>query len=88
MFDDVWNRSKTGIPLLMNIPILGELFSSTQWQHNETELLIVVTPIVIDPLSPRGQDVVHLQPDTALPAREAMKHVLTPASPPRTPPPR
>ncbi len=91
MFDDVWNRSKTGIPLLMNIPILGELFSSTQWQHNETELLVVVTPFVIDPLAPRGQDVLHLQPDTALPAREAMKHVLAPAPaspPPRTPPPR
>ena len=94
MFDDVWNRSKTGIPLLMNIPILGELFSSTQWQHNETELLIVVTPIVIDPLSPRPQDVLRLMPDTALPAREAMKHTLAPstvtppARTPGTPPPR
>jgi pilus assembly protein CpaC len=93
MFDDVWNRSKTGIPLLMNIPILGELFSSTQWQHNETELLIVVTPIVIDPLRPRAQDVLRLMPDTALPAREAMKHTLvpstvTPARPQGTPPPR
>jgi pilus assembly protein CpaC len=93
MFDDVWNRSKTGIPLLMNIPILGDLFSSTQWQHNETELLIVVTPMVIDPLLPRPQDVVKLQPDTALPAREAMKHNLapstaTPTRPPGTPPPR
>jgi pilus assembly protein CpaC len=94
MFDDVWNRSKTGIPLLMNIPILGELFSSTQWQHNETELLIVVTPIVIDPLAPRPQDVLRLLPDTALPAREAMKHTLAPSTvtpptrPPGTPPPR
>jgi pilus assembly protein CpaC len=91
MFDDVWNRSKTGIPLLMNIPILGELFSSTQWQHNETELLIVVTPVVIDPLRPRGQDVLRLLPDTALPAREAMKHNLvpstaTPAKPGTSPP--
>jgi Flp pilus assembly secretin CpaC len=75
----------------MNIPILGELFSSTQWQHNETELLIVVTPVVIDPLRPRGQDVLRLLPDTALPAREAMKHNLvpstaTPAKPGTSPP--
>jgi pilus assembly protein CpaC len=92
MFDDVWSRSKTGIPLLMNIPILGELFSSTQWQHNETELLIVVTPVVIDPLRPRGQDVLRLMPDTALPAREAMKHNLVPSTAmpakPGTSPPR
>jgi pilus assembly protein CpaC len=91
MFDDVWSRSKTGIPLLMNIPILGDLFSSTQWQHNETELLVVVTPVVIDPLSPRPQDELRLLPDTALPAREAMKHNLvpstaTPAKPGTSPP--
>jgi pilus assembly protein CpaC len=92
MFDDVWSRNKTGIPLLMNIPILGDLFASTQWQHNETELLIVVTPVVIDPLAPRPEDVLRLLPDTALPAREAMKHNLVPstAAPakPGTSPPR
>ena len=82
MFDDVWSRSKTGIPLLMNIPILGDLFASTQWQHNETELLVVVTPVVIDPLAPRPQDVLRLLPDTTLPAREAMKHTLVPSTAP------
>ncbi len=84
MFDDTWSKSKTGIPLFMDIPILGELFSSTQWQHNQTELLVVVTPIVIDPLSPRPQDILRLRPDTTLPAREAMQKNLVP--PPGTRP--
>jgi Flp pilus assembly secretin CpaC len=88
MFNDSWSKDKTGIPLLMNIPILGDLFSSTQWQHNQTELLVVVTPIVIDPLSPRPQDILQLRPDTTLPARDAIKHLLPPVRPQGTPPPR
>ncbi len=91
MFDDTWSKSKIGIPLFMNIPIIGELFSSTQWQHNQTELLVVVTPIVIDPLSPRPQDILRLRPDTTLPAREAIQKNLVPPAgtrPPGTPPPR
>jgi type II secretory pathway component GspD/PulD (secretin) len=37
---------KTGIPLLKDIPILGTLFSSSRFQRNETELLVIVTPIL------------------------------------------
>ena len=36
------------IPGLGEIPILSALFRSTRWQRNETELLIVVTPHVVD----------------------------------------
>ena len=61
MFDDIVVRNQDrAFRCFMNIPILGELFSSTQWQHNQTELLVVVTPIVIDPLAPRPQDILRL----------------------------
>ncbi len=73
MFNDVWQRTRTGIPLLQHIPILGLLFSSTQWQHNQTELLIVVTPVVVDPVRPDARDLLPLVPDTTLPAREAIR---------------
>ncbi len=89
MFDDVWQRNRTGVPLLQNIPILGLLFSSTQWQHNETELLIVVTPVVVDPRAPRAQDVLPIVPDTTLPARDAIEPRLArPGQMPGTGPPR
>jgi pilus assembly protein CpaC len=42
-----------GLPGLMNLPILGALFRSRDYQRNETELLIVVTPYVVHPLNPR-----------------------------------
>ena len=37
------------VPLLGNIPILGALFRSTEFQKGETELLIVVTPRLVKP---------------------------------------
>lgn len=82
LFNDQRERVKTGIPLLQDIPILGQLFSSTRWQRNETELLVVVTPVVVDPLRPRPQDLIKLVPDTTLPAFESIKPRLQPPEPP------
>jgi pilus assembly protein CpaC len=42
-----------GVPALMNIPILGVLFRSRDYQRNETELLIVVTPYIVHALDPK-----------------------------------
>jgi len=42
----------TGLPFLKDIPILGLLFSSQRYQSQETELLILVSPHVVDPNSP------------------------------------
>jgi pilus assembly protein CpaC len=76
MFNDQRQQVKTGIPLLQDIPILGHLFSSTQWQHNETELLVIVTPVMFDPMRPRAVDTLRLQPDTAMPARDVVEPLL------------
>ena len=37
-------------PGLGDLPILGALFRSTSFQHNESELLIVVTPYIVKPI--------------------------------------
>ncbi len=46
----VSNRS--AIPLLGDIPILGQLFSSTSFRRNETELIVVVTPRLVEAMNP------------------------------------
>ena len=69
---------KTGVPLLKDIPILGQLFSSTRYQKNESELIVVVTPIMIDPLRPRAEDIMRFQGDTTKPAIDALKRRLPP----------
>jgi len=40
------------IPGLGSIPILGKLFSSTNYQNNKTELVITVTPYLVEPTDP------------------------------------
>jgi pilus assembly protein CpaC len=38
------------VPLLGSIPIIGALFRSTGFQHEETELVIIVTPRLVRPV--------------------------------------
>lgn len=85
LFNNEQERVRTGIPYLQDIPILGSLFSSTRWQTNETELVIVVTPVLVDPRDPRPQDILRLVPDTALPARDAIQKRLQPTNKPPSP---
>jgi pilus assembly protein CpaC len=40
------------VPGLGSIPILGKLFSSTNYQNNKTELVIIVTPYLVEPTDP------------------------------------
>ncbi|MGD0722916.1 MAG: type II and III secretion system protein family protein [Roseiarcus sp.] len=42
-----------GVPGLMNLPILGALFRSRDYQRDETELLIIVTPYIVHSVDPR-----------------------------------
>ncbi|GBC98674.1 Type IV pilus biogenesis and competence protein PilQ [bacterium HR17] len=40
------------VPVLSRIPILGELFKSRRFQQGETELAILVTPVLVEPAQP------------------------------------
>ncbi|MGE0660848.1 MAG: type II and III secretion system protein family protein, partial [Reyranellaceae bacterium] len=39
------------VPFLGDVPILGALFKSDRYRRNETELVIVVTPYLVNPVS-------------------------------------
>jgi len=41
-----------GFPALMDLPVLGALFRSRDYQRNETELLITVTPYIAHAIDP------------------------------------
>jgi type IV pilus assembly protein PilQ len=41
-------RNRTGIPILMNLPGIGRLFSSTEMVERKQDLLILITPHIID----------------------------------------
>ncbi len=40
-----------GVPGLKDLPILGTLFRSRDFQNNETELVIIITPYIVKPAS-------------------------------------
>ncbi|HEY8267628.1 MAG TPA: type II and III secretion system protein family protein [Xanthobacteraceae bacterium] len=42
-----------GFPGLMNLPVLGALFKSRDFQTGQTELVIIVTPYVVKPVARR-----------------------------------
>ncbi len=41
-------RNRTGIPILMNLPGIGRLFSQTEMVERKQDLLILITPHIID----------------------------------------
>jgi pilus assembly protein CpaC len=45
--------SVSGLPGLMNLPVLGALFRSHDYQRQETELLIAVTPYIVHSVDPK-----------------------------------
>ncbi len=49
LFRDDLAQVVSKIPFLGDIPILGALFRSTEFQHKKTELVIVVTPEIVTP---------------------------------------
>ena len=46
------SQAINGVPGLLNLPVLGALFRSRDYQRKETELMIMVTPLIAKPMSP------------------------------------
>ena len=65
-------RDVTKIPLLGDLPVIGQLFRSTSFVKGETELLILVTPTIVDPqalVPPMSQELKeHMNQNPANPA--------------------
>lgn len=51
LLSDSTKQNIDGVPGAKDLPVLGQLFRSRDYQKNETELVIIVTPYVVDPVS-------------------------------------
>jgi len=78
LFSDEREQVRTGIPFLMDLPVLGALFGNSSWTSNQSELLILVTPTLVNSNSPPSNFILPVRPDTALPARDALQKRLPP----------
>lgn len=54
------------LPVLGDVPVLGELFKSSRYRRNETELVILITPYLVKPTSSRAMKTPLDSPDGAL----------------------
>lgn len=52
MLQDSVHQSIAKFPGLGDLPILGTLFRSRDFQRNETELVIIITPYLVKPVAP------------------------------------
>jgi pilus assembly protein CpaC len=78
MFNTEDEIVRTGVPILKDLPLIGGLFGSTRTQQSDVELMVIVTPVVVDPMNPRAQDLIRLKPDTSRPALDALKKRIPP----------
>ena len=65
------NQSTTAqdqLPWVGDTPVLGALFRSSQYQKNETDLVILVTPHIIHPMAPSAP--IRTPLDSSLPAND------------------
>ncbi len=67
LIKDQTRSSIDQLPGVKELPILGALFRSTEFRRNETELVIAVTPYIVDPM--KGSDV-KLPTDNFIPASQ------------------
>jgi pilus assembly protein CpaC len=51
LFQNNVSNSVQRMPWLGDVPILGALFRSSSYQRNESELVIIVTPYIVQPVS-------------------------------------
>jgi pilus assembly protein CpaC len=52
LMNDTTSATTNAVPLLGDIPILGMLFRSTQYQRQQSELVVLVTPRLVGPTDP------------------------------------
>jgi pilus assembly protein CpaC len=52
LIDSSTRQTLDQVPGIRDVPILGALFRSRDFQNEETELVVIVTPYLVDPTAP------------------------------------
>lgn len=51
LFQSTFRNTDSLTPFLSDLPILGQMFNRTDFEHTDSELVIVVTPYLVNPVS-------------------------------------
>lgn len=66
LLDNTLNQTGSGVPGVSSIPVLGAMFDNTQFQRTSDELVIIVTPYLVNPVS--NSNLLHAPTDHFIPA--------------------
>ena len=75
--------TRSAIPILSKLPIIGALFKSKAERNEETELMVLITPRLVRPLNP--DEVPALPTNIQAPDQEAATSVSSSTAPPASP---
>lgn len=78
--------ASSGLPFLGDIPVLGALFKSDRFRRNDSELVIIITPYLVRPVSDPGR--LALPTDGVRPANDIERILFHRQLSRETPPPR
>lgn len=54
LLQEATKQNLDSVPGVKDVPVLGALFRSRDFQNDETELVVIVTPYLVDPTDPQG----------------------------------
>lgn len=54
LIQETTRQNLDNVPGIKDLPVLGALFRSRDFQNDETELVVIVTPYLVDPTDPQG----------------------------------
>ena len=90
LLDNTETKTFSKIPFIGDVPVLGKFFQSVSKVRNNTELMVIVTPEIVDP-APAGTPLPSLKyPDAFLPLGSpdviagSAPNIVKPATPPPT----
>ena len=52
LLQNTTSQTLAGLPGLLQLPVLGPLFRSRDFLNNESELVVIITPYIVKPVSP------------------------------------
>jgi len=86
LLQDGARMTGSGFPYISELPVIGALFRSDRFRRNETELVIIITPYLVQPVAdPRA---LRLPTDGFRPANDIERILLNRQISRTTPPPR
>ena len=74
LLQDTVTQQTNNIPGLAEIPVLGALFRSDSFQHNKSELVVIVTPVIEAPVDDRSR--LHGPGENFVPANDGERFFL------------